>query len=309
MFAEHKSSLDKALTNPTKTTPPSRVLDRAKSTGIWLSIVPMHTTNSVLSSLEFRDALHLRYGLTPTNLPTHCDGCQTPFTIGHALTCKKGGLVTLRHNELRDELKAIATTIFPPSAIRVEPFIHPAQPHTNALPPPTLPNHSSTSSLTPNSPPPTFIAPPNDMRGDLSIRGLKDRARDCIIDVSISDLDSQVYKSKTATAVLRSREKDKNRKYSSTCNYYRRDFIPFIASADGLLGLEATELLQLLSAKLAEKWNRPYPPVRGYINARISFALIRASHLCIRGSRHMSTSPTPDDDAVDVVGPFHLLHS
>ena len=147
------------------------------------------------------------------------------------------------------------------------------------------------------------------MRGDLSIRGLKDRARDCIIDVSISDLDSQVYKSKTATAVLRSREKDKNRKYSSTCNYYRRDFIPFIASADGLLGLEATELLQLLSAKLAEKWNRPYPPVRGYINARISFALIWASHLCIRGSHYMSASSTPDDDAVDVVGPFHLLHS
>ena len=146
MFAEHKSSLDKALTNPTKTTPPSRVLDRAKSTGIWLSIVPMHTTNSVLSSLEFRDALQLRYGLTPTNLPTHCDGCQTPFTIGHALTCKKGGLVTLRHNELRDELKAIATTIFPPSAVRVEPFIHPAQPHTNASPPHTPPNHSSTSS-------------------------------------------------------------------------------------------------------------------------------------------------------------------
>ena len=55
-----------------------------------------------MSSTQFRDALALRYGRTPTNLATHCDADGEEFTVCHALNCKKGGLVTLRHNELRN---------------------------------------------------------------------------------------------------------------------------------------------------------------------------------------------------------------
>jgi hypothetical protein len=38
---------------------------------------------------------------------------------------------------------------------------------------------------------------------------------------------------------------------------------------------------------LAEKWDeKPYPEqVCGYVNARMSIAIVRATHLCIRGSR------------------------
>jgi hypothetical protein len=62
-------------------------------------------------------------------------------------------------------------------------------------------------------------------------------------------------------------------------------FVPFVASADGLLGPEAHEVLWCLSFFLAEKWSRPYSAVRGYINARLSLALIHGSSLCLRGSR------------------------
>jgi len=68
----------------------------------WLTIVPTQNNGFAMSSTQFRDALALRYGRTPTNLSTHCDADGEEFTVCHALNCKKGGLVTLRHNELRD---------------------------------------------------------------------------------------------------------------------------------------------------------------------------------------------------------------
>ena len=55
-----------------------------------------------MSSNQFRDAISLRYGKQPTNLPSICDADGESFMVCHALNCKKGGLVTFRHNELRD---------------------------------------------------------------------------------------------------------------------------------------------------------------------------------------------------------------
>ena len=68
----------------------------------WLTIVPTNDNGFAMSSNQFRDAISLRYGKQPKNLPSHCDGDGEVFTVCHALNCKKGGLVTFRHNELRD---------------------------------------------------------------------------------------------------------------------------------------------------------------------------------------------------------------
>ena len=36
---------------------------------------------------------------------------------------------------------------------------------------------------------------------------------------------------------------------------------------------------------LAAKWERPYSVVMGWVRARLSFAILRATLLCVRGSR------------------------
>jgi hypothetical protein len=45
-------------------------------------------------------------------------------------------------------------------------------------------------------------------------------------------------------------------------------FSPFVVSTDGFLDKEAGTLL--ISALLAEKWEKPYSQVCGHVNARMS---------------------------------------
>ena len=77
-----------------------------------------------LGAQEWCDALFLRYGLEPPDLPTHCDGCQAKFSISHALDCKKGGLVTACHNDLHDGVADLAGKAFTPSHMRDDTLIY-----------------------------------------------------------------------------------------------------------------------------------------------------------------------------------------
>ena len=69
----------------------------------------------------------------PSNLPTSCDGCgeSKKFYVNQALDCKKGGLVTARHDEILDELRDLLAHVFSPSRIRYEPMINSAPMRAN----------------------------------------------------------------------------------------------------------------------------------------------------------------------------------
>ena len=45
--------------------------------------------------------VRLRYGWEPSNLPSSCS-CGQRFGLEHALTCRRGGYVAMRHDEVRD---------------------------------------------------------------------------------------------------------------------------------------------------------------------------------------------------------------
>ena len=90
-----------------------------------MAAVPLRKDGTVLSALEFRDELALRFQHEPLNLPPSCDGCGQRASLDHVLNCHKGGAVIMRHNEIRDALGQLSSIAFEPSAVHSEPLITP----------------------------------------------------------------------------------------------------------------------------------------------------------------------------------------
>ena len=87
--------------------------------------MPSFVSGPTLSPTEFRDEIRSRYGLAVLNTETHCDGYGVKFTPSHALSCKVGGLIHMRHDESRDAIGVLAGQGFTPSNVRNEPIINP----------------------------------------------------------------------------------------------------------------------------------------------------------------------------------------
>ena len=92
-------------------------------TGTWLSVILNCFDGTELSREEFQDNLAIRYGLRPRGLPKRCDGCREPFTVEHGLSCKKGGFVGQRHDDVCEELAHLCLMALTLSRISSEPKI------------------------------------------------------------------------------------------------------------------------------------------------------------------------------------------
>ena len=66
--------------------------------------------------------------------------------------------------------------------------------------------------------------------------------------------------------------------YLEACLQQRRNFSSFVASVDGLMGVEATATLKRLASCLATKWKQYYSKTCGYVKSRIAMTLVRANH-------------------------------
>ena len=67
----------------------------------WLTALPLKEFGYDLNKEQFWDALRIRFNWVIPKLPSEC-ACGSKFNVQHAISCKKGGFVTLRHNEVRD---------------------------------------------------------------------------------------------------------------------------------------------------------------------------------------------------------------
>jgi hypothetical protein len=243
-----------------------RRIRRACESGQWLSVKPSRLNGTALSAEEFRDNVRLRFGLLPQQLPEKCDGCDQRFGVGHALSCKKGGLVLLRHNEVAGEWHRMCAQALTQSAVSNEPIIPTSQDRTQG-------------EATGN----TSIQPAN--RGDIAVRGFWKRSTTAIFDVRITDTDAPSYRGTDPGKVLSKQEKEKKDKHLTACLAARRQFTPLVFSVDGMRGAETDAACKRLAALLAGKWERPYSELCGYVRSRLSIALVRATTLCLRGSR------------------------
>mmetsp|Transcript_13619 Transcript_13619/g.19848 ORF Transcript_13619/g.19848 Transcript_13619/m.19848 type:complete len:155 (-) Transcript_13619:31-495(-) len=144
--------------------------------------------------------------------------------------------------------------------------------------------------------------------GDVGIRGLWQRQTDCIIDVRITDSDAKSYRNRTIANHLKAQEAEKKKKYHFLCQENRKNFSPFVATVDGVLGREAKMVLKQIARALATKWSCPHSQAQNYVNTMISVAIVRATHRCLRGSRVPSKFVNPDFLPFEDGAGLHLIN-
>ena len=123
---------------------------------------------------------------------------------------------------------------------------------------------------------------------------------EALFDIRVIDTDARSYSSQSPKDVLATAEKEKRRKYQVACDERRAQFTPLCVSVDGMLGEEAGQFLKRLADRLSRKWEMGYSRIISWVRIRLSFAILRASILCLRGSRtkwrsvdYMDGAPIP----------------
>ena len=232
------------------------------SLSAWLTMLPIAAENFDLSEVEFRDALSVRYNKNLIASPTFCDG----FALRHALACKKGGLLTLRHNEIRDAVCDLASLVW--KGVQREPVIREYNPQDET---------------------PALIA-------DLFCRGVYARQGGASFDIRVSDTEAISYQNRSPMSVLHSAEVEKKTKYSYACQERHMSFTPLVVSVDGMLAPEFASFLRRIGEALSTKWEKPYSKTMNWVKCRLSFAVLRASNVCFRGTRTKWTSLGSDHD-------------
>ena len=264
-----------------------RRITRSAATGAWLSTRPSLLNGSDLSAEEFRDGVRLRLGLTPTSLPPRCDGCGERFTTEHAMSCRKGGLILHRHNDLVATWGQLCGQAHTPSTVSDEPLIRTSQDVQAA--------GANRTEPTP------------ELRGDIAVHGFWTRGTTAIFDVRVTDTDAPSNRNTAPAKVLQRHEAEKKNKYGALCIARRRTFTPLVFSVDGMQGVEATAASRRLASSLASKWKRSYSEVCGFVRSRLSIALVRSASRCLRADRNpMRRTPSPIWDCGTGLGLYHM---
>ncbi|KAL7475125.1 hypothetical protein ACHAW6_001055, partial [Cyclotella cf. meneghiniana] len=162
--------------------------------------------------------------------PSRCDGCDQGFTVEHALNCKKGKLVGIRHNNARDKWAHLCSLAFFNMRVEIKPLIHYG--HDSS-------ERSPCCATTP--PPPTSLnnITGDEAQGDILMHGFWQRARGTIFDIRICDTEARSYANTSSDKVLECTSKEKVQKNEPACLAQCQDFISLIYSVDRLSSKEA----------------------------------------------------------------------
>ena len=248
-----------------------RRLERIGRTGACWSLVPNKLNGTCMTKEEFFDNARLRYGWKPVDMCERCDGCNAPFTVEHALGCKKGGLVVQRHDDTRDEAGALAEMALTTSRVTYEPYIY----HGRDV----------SATLRADEVQDAAVTADEEARGDVAIHGLWEKGKTCILDIRITDTDAKAHFAHSSEKVLEKAAKEKKKKYNDACLARRRTFCPLVYSVDGMTCKEALAFEKRIAGLLSKKMDRRYSEMVGFVRQRMCLAVVRSNTLLLRGDR------------------------
>ena len=261
--------------------------DTNQETGasIWLTTLPIEQKGFYLTKREFWDSILLRYGWPLPRLPSKC-ACGESFNVSHALSCKKGGFVSQRHNELRDMTADLLAEVC--HDVQIEPIL-------NELTGETFSYRSAN------------IAP--EARLDVSARSVWVRNQRAFFDIRVFHPNARRYQKQSLRQTYITNEKEKKRHYNErVLQIENGTFTPLVFSVFGGMGNECKTFFKRLSSLLSEKRLENLATVTTWVRKRVCFALLRSVLLCLRGSRHRYYKPQVKEVDMEIDMKETIIH-
>ena len=197
-------------------------------------------------------------------MPSQC-ACNENFTVAHALHCPKRKNTNMRHNELRDSFVNLLSY-----------FCHDVEnePHLQLLQGETFVLKSTTTD--------------HDARLDIKANGLwGSRFNKAYFDVKIFNQLSKSFPESSKEVYKYHESIIKNKYEQRITEVERATFCPLVFACTGGAGPSASKALKQLASKLSARKEDSYANIISYLRTKISFALLRSSIFCIRGSRKL----------------------
>jgi hypothetical protein len=239
-----------------------------KGASNWLSVLPLKRQGFTLNRSQFMDAINLRYYRELRGLPTTC-ACNQTFTITHALNCKRGGFVHMRHDNIRDFLIGLLQIV--QTDVQKEPPLQPLNQNTEEIP--TEIGNSA-----------------DEARLDIRAKGFWRAGQDAYFDTRVTNPLAASAMKMSLTTIYGRHEKEKKRAYNHrVMTVEHGTFTPLVFSVFGTAAPECQVFLKHLLTKVADKRQEKYNDVCNWVRCKISFLCIKACLMCLRGSRAKAT--------------------
>ncbi len=223
-----------------------------KGSSSWLPTLLIAEQGFALHKGAFRDALCLRHGWHPSNLPVNCD-CGKPFSVEHALSCPHGGFPSIRHNEVCHSVGTEPT---------LQPLSQEQLTHKTA-------NRDDGAHL-------DIVAE--------SFWGC-DRQL-AFFNVRVFNPFAPSHRNTPLAQCYRRNEQEKKRAYDERVREVEHGtFSPLVFTASGGMGPTATVVYRRIASLIAEKKQQPYSQTHFWMRCRLSFSLLHSAIMCLRGAR------------------------
>ena len=240
----------------------------------WLTALPIAKLGFMLSKQEFCDALFIRYGFQMKRLPSTCV-CGKIFSVEHALTCRLGGYIIRRHNDVRDTLAGILKEVA--KDVNLEPALTP------------LSGEQFKKRATTRE---------DEARCDVAARDIWTRGVKTFLDVRVFNPIAPSYRSLAPAQIYKRLENEKKGKYGErVVEVEKGTFTPMVFSALGGCGTEASRFIKRIAEMLAEKQDTHKAATTNLVRTKLAFSVLRSAVLCIRGTRSVKKSFEADIDA------------
>ena len=195
-------------------------------------------------------------------MPANCV-CGSKFDIQHALNCKRGGFIGIRHNDVRDFTAEVLNEIC--QDVAIEPLLTP-------LTGEQFNRRSANTDV--------------EARVDVAARGVWVKGSRAFFDVRVFNPLAQCYSNSTIKAAHKTNETSKKREYNQRIlEVEHGSFTPLVFSSFGGMSVECSNFYNRVAEKIAEKRDIASSIAKSWIRTKISFSLLRTTNLCIRGSR------------------------